>query len=211
MLEVPTAEGLLSAAQWNVVEFHTQNAVGKSYEKPNRMIFDLDPGKGIEWSQIQEAAMIMKAFLDQLELPSFLKTSGGKGLHLVVPLKPSYGWEEVKGFSQAIVQHIATTIPDRFSAKSGPANREGKIYIDYLRNGRGATTACAWSARTRPGLGISVPVAWEELPELKGGDHWRVSTVHTRLDTGNGPWAGYNQSAVELTQAMKALGFNPKG
>jgi bifunctional non-homologous end joining protein LigD len=210
MLEVPTTEGLLSAAQFNVVEFHTQNAFGKNYEKPNRMVFDLDPGKGVSWEQIQEAATIVKAFLDQLGLASFLKTSGGKGLHLVVPIKPFYGWDEVKSYSQAIVQHIASTIPDRFSAKSGPANREGKIYIDYLRNGRGATTACAWSARTRPGLGISVPVAWEELPGLKGGDHWNVATVHTRLDHGNEPWADYTKSAVSLTQPMKALGYKPQ-
>jgi bifunctional non-homologous end joining protein LigD len=209
MLEVPTAEGLLSAAQWNVVEFHTQNAYGKNYEKPNRMVFDLDPGKGVEWAQIQEAALIVKAFLDQLGLPAFLKTSGGKGLHLVVPVKPAYDWDSVKAFSQAIVQHLATTIPDRFSAKSGAANREGRIYVDYLRNGRGSTTACAWSARSRPGLGISVPVTWDELSALSGGDHWSVATVHNRLDTGNAPWDGYATSAVALAKPMKALGFTP--
>ena len=207
MLEVATAEGLLSSAQWNVVEFHTQNADGKAYEKPNRMVFDLDPGKGITWGQIQDAARIVRGFLDQLGLPSFLKTSGGKGLHLVVPIKPALGWDEVKAFSQAIVQHIARTIPDRFSAKSGPANRNGKIYIDYLRNGRGSTTACAWSARSRPGLGISVPLTWDELDRIKGGDHWTVLTVQTRLDQGNTPWDNYAGSAVALSKAMKTLGF----
>ena len=207
MLEVPSVEGLLSSAQWNVIEFHTQNAFGKAYDKPNRMVFDLDPGKGIEWAQIQEAAKIVRAFLDQLGLPSFLKTSGGKGLHLVVPIKPALGWDEVKAFSQAIVQHIARTIPNRFSAKSGPSNRNGKIYIDYLRNGRGSTTACAWSARSRPGLGISVPVSWDELEKLRGGDQWTVLTVQTRLDQGNAPWDGYAKAAVGLSKAMKALGF----
>ena len=211
MLEVSTELGLLSAAQWNVVELHTQNANATSYEKPNRMVFDLDPGKNVSWKQVQEAAQLMRAFLDHLGLPAFLKTSGGKGLHVVVPVKPGYGWDDVKAFSQAVVAHMALNIPERFVLKSGPSNRVGKIFIDYLRNGRGATTACAWSARARPGLGISVPVAWEELDKLDGGDHWTVATVHTRLDVGNAPWDGYAKAAKGLAPAMKKLGFKPGG
>lgn len=210
MLEVATQKGLLSAAQWNVVELHTQNASAASYDKPNRMVFDLDPGKGVDWKQVQEAATLMKAFLDHLGLPAFLKTSGGKGLHVVVPVKPGYGWDDVKAYSQAIVAHMAQNIPERFVLKSGPSNRVGKIFIDYLRNGRGSTTACAWSARARPGLGISVPVSWEELGELRGGDHWTVATVHTRLDVGNAPWDGYAKAARGLAPAMKMLDFKPE-
>ena len=209
MLEVATAQGLLSSAQWNVVELHTQNAIASSYDKPNRMVFDLDPGKNVSWAQIQEAAQLMRAFLEHLGLPAFLKTSGGKGLHVVVPVKPGYGWDEVKAFSQAIVAHLAHNIPDRFVLKSGPSNRVGKIFIDYLRNGRGATTACAWSARARPGLGISVPVGWDELDGLRGGDHWTVATVHTRLDVGNAPWDDYAKAAKGLAPAMKLMGFKP--
>lgn len=209
MLEVPNVQGLLSCAQWNVVEFHTQNAFAKTYEKPNRMVFDLDPGQGVSWQQIQEAAQLMRAFLEQLGLPAFLKTSGGKGLHVVVPLKPQHGWDAVKGFSSFIVEHMSRTLPDRFAFKSGPKNRVGKIFIDYLRNGRGATTAAAWSARARPGMGISVPVAWSELEHLKSGDQWTVATVHTRLDHGNEPWADYAKSAVTLTKAMKQMGYKP--
>lgn len=209
MLEVSTVQGLLSAAQWNVVELHTQNASATSYEKPNRMVFDLDPGKNVSWAQVQEAAQLMHAFLDHLGLPAFLKTSGGKGLHVVVPIKPGYGWDDVKAFSQAIVAHMAQNIPERFVQKSGPRNRVGKIFIDYLRNGRGSTTACAWSARARPGMGISVPVTWEELGELRSGDHWTVATVHTRLDVGNTPWDDYAKAAKGLAPAMKLLGFKP--
>jgi bifunctional non-homologous end joining protein LigD len=209
MLSVADKEGLLWAAQWNVVEIHTQNATARSYEKPNRMVFDLDPGEGVGWEQVQEAAQLVHAFLDELGLPAYLKTSGGKGLHVVVPVKPHYGWDDVKAFSQAIVDRIARTLPDRFAFKSGPKNRVGKIFIDYLRNGRGATTACAWSVRTRPGLGISVPVAWDELDKLKSGAHWTVHTAHTRLDAGNAPWADYADSAAGLAAAMKKLGFNP--
>ncbi|WP_332855744.1 DNA ligase D [Duganella sp. S19_KUP01_CR8] len=209
MLEIATERGLLSAAQWNMVELHTQNANASSYEKPNRMVFDLDPGKGVTWPQVQEAAQLMRAFLDHLGLPAFLKTSGGKGLHVVVPVRPGYGWDEVKAFSQAIVAHMAEHIPERFVLKSGPRNRVGKIFIDYLRNGRGATTVAAWSARSRPGLGISVPLAWEELDGLHGADQWTVANVHARLDVGNAPWDAYEKSARGLATAMKVLGFKP--
>jgi bifunctional non-homologous end joining protein LigD len=209
MLEVPNVQALLSCAQWNVVEFHTQNAFARTYEKPNRMVFDLDPGQGVTWQRIQEAAQLMRAFLAELGLPSFLKTSGGKGLHVVVPLRPQHDWDTVKGFSSFIVEHMARTLPDRFAFKSGPKNRVGRIFIDYLRNGRGATTAAAWSARARPGMGISVPVDWSELEHLTGGDQWTVATVHTRLDHGNTPWADYAKSAATITKAMKQLGYKP--
>jgi bifunctional non-homologous end joining protein LigD len=209
MLEVYNLQGLLSAAQWNVIEFHTLNTGSKSFEHPDRMVFDLDPGEGVRWPQVQEAAALMHSFLDQLGLASFLKTSGGKGLHVVVPLRKVHDWDTVKDFSQAVVTHVAQTIPQRFVAKSGAKNRVGKIFIDYLRNGLGATTACAWSARARPGLGISVPVDWSELPGLRGGDHWSVRTAHTRLDKGNDPWAGYAKAARSLSAAMKVLDFKP--
>ncbi|SHH00331.1 DNA ligase D [Massilia sp. CF038] len=205
MLEVGSVEGILSAAQWNVIEFHTQNAVGGSYETPNRVVFDLDPGEGVEWKTMQEAAQLMHAFLDELGLPSFLKTSGGKGLHVVVPIKGTLDWDTVKDFSQAIVRHLSSALPDRFAFKSGPKNRVGKIFIDYLRNGQGATTACAWSARVRSGLGISVPLAWDELDALKAGDQWNIKNAHTRLDRGNEPWSGYAKAATTLTAAMKKL------
>ena len=209
MLEVAGVQGLLSAAQWNVVEFHTQNALASAYDTPNRLVFDLDPGKGVAWPAIREAAVLLRAFLTELGLPAWLKTSGGKGLHVVVPIRPKHDWDTVKAFSQAIVAHMAQLIPQRFVLKSGPSNRVGKIFIDYLRNGRGATTVCAWSARTRSGLGISVPLAWEELDKLKAGDQWNVGNVHSRLDVGNAPWAGYARSAKGLDAAMKKLAFTP--
>jgi bifunctional non-homologous end joining protein LigD len=209
MLTIAGAAGLLSVAQWNVVEIHTQNAQARAYEQPDRLIFDLDPGHGVSWTQVQEAALLVRGLLDELELPVFLKTSGGKGLHLVVPLRAHYGWDAVKGFSRAVVTRMASLIPDRFAAKSGERNRVGRIYIDYLRNGRGATTVCAWSARARPGLGISVPVAWDELDGLRGGDHWTVQTVGHRLDAGNAPWKDYARSARSLTGPMRRLGYVP--
>jgi DNA primase len=123
------------------------------------MVFDLDPGAGVAWTHVQEAALLTRALLTELGLSSWLKTSGGKGLHVVVPLAPRLSYDAVKDFSQAIVQHLVHTIPGRFVAKSGPANRIGRIFVDYVRNGHGATTAAAFSARARPGLGVSMPVA----------------------------------------------------
>lgn len=207
MLDVATEAGLLATAQWNVIEYHTQNADGGDYQRPNRMIFDLDPGEGVSWDQIKEAAVLVRAVLDHLGLYCFLKTSGGKGLHIDVPLRPQYGWDLVKGVSKAIVTHMAKTLPERFSAKSGPSNRRQKIFIDYLRNGRGATTACAWSARARAGLGVSVPITWEELTTVTGGDHWTIVNVGPRLAVGNTPWDGYRAAAAGLDETLDMLGI----
>ncbi|HET8747053.1 MAG TPA: DNA ligase D [Ramlibacter sp.] len=209
MVYIAKPEGILSAAQMNVIEIHTWNGVRTTIAKPDRMTFDIDPGEGVTWPQIQEAAQLVRALLEELQLPSFLKTSGGKGLHVVVPLKKQYDWDTVKSFSQAVVQHLARTLPERFVAKSGASNRVGRIFIDYLRNGYGATTVCAWSARARPGLGISVPVRWDELAGLKSGAHWTVSTAHQRLDEGNDPWSDYESSRAALRGAMNKLGFEP--
>ncbi|WP_411881090.1 DNA ligase D [Polaromonas sp. YR568] len=209
LLEVPTAAALLAATQLNVIEFHTWNATTRDIHKPDRMTFDLDPGEGVAWPQVQEAAQLVRAFLDELKLSSFLKTSGGKGLHVVVPLKRQYDFDTVKDFSHAMVLHLAAVIPQRFAAKSGPKNRVGKIFPDYLRNGFGATTVSAWSLRARPGLGVSVPVAWDELDSLTGGAHWTALTLGARLAVGNQPWDAYEGSRMGLAAAMKQLGFKP--
>ena len=207
MIEVATPDGLLSAAQMNVIEFHTWNVVKTATGKPDRMTFDLDPGEGVGWPAVQQGAEIVRVFLNELGLVSFCKTSGGKGLHVVVPLRKHHDWDTVKDFSEAIVRHLARTLPMMFVAKSGPRNRVGKIFIDYLRNGFGATTVCAWSARARPGLGVSVPVEWAEVQHLTSGAQWTVRNIHTRLDKGNEPWKDYAKSAQGIGPAMKMLGF----
>jgi len=209
LLQIDSPAGLLSAAQMNTVELHTWNATSKAMDRPDRMTFDLDPGEGVAWEQMQEAAMLVRTLLDELALPCFLKTSGGKGLHVVVPLRRQYGWDDIKDFAHAIVDHLAQTIPQRFVAKSGPRNRVGRIFVDYLRNGWGATTASAWSVRARPGLGVSVPVSWDELPDLKSGAHWTLATIAERRAVGNRPWAAMAQRRVGLAAAMRTLGFMP--
>lgn len=188
LVEVPTMQAILSAAQMNVVEFHTWNAVKTDISRPDRMTFDLDPGEGVPWKNVQGAAQLLRAMLKELSLEGWLKTSGGKGLHVVVPLRRQHDWDRVKSLSQSIVVHLAKTIPKIFVSKSGPKNRVGKVFVDYLRNGFGATTVAAWSARARPGLGVSVPVEWDELDDIRSGAQWNIVNIQDRLSVGNQPW-----------------------
>ena len=206
MVEVNSFTALIGAAQANVIEFHTWNATTRDTTRPDRMVFDLDPGEGVSWKQIQEGTELTRSLLEQLGLASFLKTSGGKGLHVVVPITPKDGWDEVKALSKAVVEHMATVIPERFAAKSGPKNRVGRIFVDYLRNGFGATTACAWSARARPGLGISVPCEWSELDSLTGGAHWTIRNAHERIEARGEAWRDYAKTKQTTLKAKKTLG-----
>lgn len=209
LLEVATAQGIVSAAQMNVIEFHTWNAMARTIHRPDRMVFDLDPGEGVAWQRVQEAATLVHSFLDELGLQAWLKTSGGKGLHVVVPLAPRHDWDTVKGFSQAVVEHLAQVVPNRFSAKSGAQNRVGKVFVDYIRNSHGATTAAAYSARARPGLGVSMPVSWDQLSALKSGSQWTIATAREHLSFQRAdPWADYWSSRQPLAKAMKRLGYN---
>jgi bifunctional non-homologous end joining protein LigD len=210
LLEVPSAKALAAAAQMNVIEFHTWNALARISGKPDRIVFDLDPGEGVAWARVLEAATLTRGFLAELGLQAWLKTSGGKGLHLVVPLSPRHDWETAKGFSEAVVQHLAQVVPDRFAAKSGPRNRVGKVFVDYLRNSQGATTAAAYSARARPGLGVSMPVSWDMLASLKRGSQWTIVTAREHLSfQTEDPWSAYWTCRQTLTRPMKALNYRP--
>ncbi|MBV6304242.1 non-homologous end-joining DNA ligase [Candidimonas humi] len=211
LMEIATARGLAGAAQMGAIEFHTWNARRDRIGRPDRMVFDLDPGEGVAWSAVPQAALAVRAFLGELGLACFAKTSGGKGLHVVVPLQRRYGWDTVKDFSHAIVQRMADDAPRRFSAHSGPDKRVGRIYIDYLRNGFGATTVAAWSVRARPGMGVSVPLSWDEVEKLESPTQWHLRNIGERLRCGNAPWKQYGASAQALAQAMKKLGFAAAG
>jgi bifunctional non-homologous end joining protein LigD len=207
LLELPTAGALVAAAQMNVIEFHTWNSNVKNIDKPDRIIFDLDPGEGVAFAQLQEAALLTRELLRHLSLATWLKTSGGKGLHLVVPIASRLDADEVKAFSQAVVQHLAKTFPARFVAKSGPGNRVGKIFIDWLRNGRTQTTAAAFSARARPGLGVSMPVSWAELDSIKSGAQWTIANAREYLSfRKDDPWSDYWTCKQTLTKGIKLLG-----
>ncbi|WP_457390194.1 DNA ligase D [Roseateles sp. P5_E1] len=206
LMSVDSVEGLINAAQLNVVEFHTWNSKVGRIDLPDRIVFDLDPGEGVSWAHLQEAAALTHTMLEELGLKAWLKTSGGKGLHVVVPLAPKLDYDTVKDFSQAVVAHMAETIPQRFVAKSGSRNRVGKIFIDYLRNGFSQTTATAFSARARPGLGVSMPVSWEQLGSLKSGAQWTITTAREYLSfEKEDPWRDYAKSRQTLATARKRL------
>lgn len=197
-------KALIGLAQMGVLELHTWNAVAPDLEHPDRVIFDLDPDPELPWKTMLEAAMLVKVVLDELGLESFPKTSGGKGIHIVVPLSRKQGWDEVKTFSRAVAQHISSVVPGKFSAVSGPKNRVRKIFIDYLRNSKGASTVAAFSVRARPGMGVSMPVSWDELKSVKAGDQWTMkSAVARQRRLGGDAWEGYWQVRQGITAAMR--------
>ncbi|MFJ2992359.1 DNA ligase D [Pandoraea sp. NPDC087047] len=204
LMQIDDTTGLVSAVQMGTVEFHTWNARSDLIERPDRVIFDLDPGKGVAFAQIVEDARLIRSLLDELGLKSFVKTSGGKGLHVVTPLARRHEWDVAKGFAQAVAQHMAQVFPDRFTATMGPKHRVGKCFIDYLRNYRGATTVCAYSARAREGMAVSMPVHWEELSDLPGADAWNVRNAVDRLTAlKQDPWAAYEKASQQrVTKAM---------
>ncbi|HEX5538257.1 MAG TPA: DNA ligase D, partial [Methylophilaceae bacterium] len=199
-------QALIGLVQMGVLELHTWGSHEGALQMPDRMIFDLDPAEGLAWEMVVEAALLVRGLLEEIGLKSFVKTTGGKGLHVVVPLKPERGWDEVKAFSKAIAEHLAHTLPDRFTANMAKAKRIDKIFIDYLRNGSGATAVAAYSTRAKPDASISVPVFWEELgPELRSNS-FNVSNIHQRL-TGleRDPWQEYFRLKQRITSKMLGL------
>ncbi|MCO4880997.1 DNA ligase D [Paraburkholderia caribensis] len=204
LLVANTREALVGLAQMSVVEMHSWNGVAPDLEHPDRVIFDLDPDPALPWHAMLEAASLVKVVLDEIGLRSFAKTSGGKGFHIVVPLTRRQEWDEVKAFSQAVAQHMARVVPQKFSAVLGPKNRVGKIFIDYLRNSKGASTVAPFSVRARSGMAVSMPVSWDELKDVGRGDQWTMSQAVKRQRTlSDDPWAAYWRTRQGITAAMR--------
>ncbi|MDB5795548.1 MAG: dependent ligase [Noviherbaspirillum sp.] len=212
LMVIESPKALLGAAQMGTIELHSCSATADRIDRPDCMVFDLDPDPGLPWASVVEAARLTKVVLDELGLRSFLKTSGGRGLHLVVPLARRHAWDDISDFSEAVAQHMAKTIPSRFSAKMGAKNRVGKIFIDYLRNKRQASTVTPYSARARPGLPVATPIAWEELDTIGGANRWTIATLPDRLAAlKKDPWAEYFETRQTLTATMKKqLGLSKK-
>ncbi|AEF22780.1 DNA ligase D [Pseudomonas fulva] len=192
LMAIDSAPALIGAVQMGTIELHTWNAAYASIERPDRLILDLDPDPALPWRAVMEATRLSLSVLDELGLETFVKTSGGAGMHLVVPLARHVDWDTLKAFGKAISQFMASELPDRFSARMGPKNRIGKVYLDYLRNGRGASTVAAYSVRARPGLPVSVPIRREELGQLRDSKQWHIGNLQQRLaKLDEDPWAGY--------------------
>ena len=206
LLEIDDEAALLGAAQMNVVEFHTWGSRLRRIGHPDRMVFDLDPGAGVGWPAICSSALQVRDLLQRLGLHSWLKTSGGKGLHVVVPLAPRYGFANVKAFAKGVALQLEREAPGCFVSTSGPTNRVGRIFVDYLRNGEGATTVAAYSPRARPGLGVSMPVNWADLPRTDGAAHWHVGNTLAHLARRRrDPWADLDGTRQPLGAALKQL------
>ncbi|TCD24516.1 DNA ligase D [Pseudomonas sp. IC_126] len=205
LMTIDSVEALVSAAQMGTIELHTWNAVAPVLDHPDRFVLDLDPDPALPWKRMVEATQLTQTLLDEIGLQSFLKTSGGKGLHILVPLKPTQSWKEVKAFSQAIAQYMAKLLPQHFSAVSGPKNRVGRIFIDYLRNSQGASTVAAYSVRAREGLSVSVPIHRDELAELKGANLWTIRNLMSRLEEqgDDDPWAEIDETDQTITADMR--------
>jgi bifunctional non-homologous end joining protein LigD len=199
-------QALVGLVQMGVLELHTWGSHEGALTTPDRIIFDLDPAEGLDWQLVIEAAQLVRGLLDEIGLQSFVKTTGGKGLHVVAPIKPEHQWDEIKAFSKAIAEHLARTLPDRFTANMAKAKRVDRIFIDYLRNGSGATAVAAYSTRAKPDAAVSVPISWEELKPALHSNSFNVGNILDRMEQlKQDPWRDYFRLKQRITAKMLGL------
>ncbi|MHC1729984.1 MAG: non-homologous end-joining DNA ligase [Syntrophobacteraceae bacterium] len=197
-------EGVVALVQIGVLEIRVWGCRDDSLDKPDMMIFDLDPAPDVVWDKMIKAAYLLRDRLSSLGLSSFLKTTGGKGLHVVVPLIPEADWDMVKAFSRAVAERIVREFPHEYIATMSKEKRKGKIFIDYLRNGRGATSIAAYSTRKRRKAPISTPIAWEELTMDLQPDSYNIGNIRQRpADLPDDPWEEYFSVRQTITEEMK--------
>ena len=208
-LMVDSAAGLVALVQMGVLELHPWGSRADRLEEPDRMFFDIDPAPDVPWERVVEASLLLREFLSRLDLTAFVKTTGGKGLHVVVPLARKHGWDEVKTFSRAVAAAIARAEPKRYIATASKEQRKGRIFIDYLRNARGATAVAAYSTRARPGAPVSTPIAWKELDSGVRSSSFDVRNLEQRLrKLRRDPWEDFEKLAQTLgARAKRELGL----
>ena len=195
---------VVALVQMGVIELHIWGSTTRDLSKPDRMVFDLDPDPSVSWREVMAAAQATRERLEDLGLEAYLKTSGGKGLHVVVPLTRRHDWDEVKEFSRALAESMAADDPNLFIAKAAKKERNGRIFIDYLRNAEGATTVAAYSVRARRGAPVSMPLHWDELTGRMKPEHFHVGNVARHLGGARpDPWKAFRRTAHTLTAAMK--------
>ncbi|MDZ5841862.1 DNA ligase D [Stenotrophomonas sp. TWI143] len=195
---IDDVRGLLQLVQMNTLELHPWGATVADPEHPDRLVFDLDPGEGVGWNEVKAGARDVRDRLQEIGLRSFVRLSGGKGVHVVVPLQPAADWEQAKAFCEAFAQAMAQQAPERYVATMSKAKRGGVIFIDWLRNTRGATSVCSWSLRARESAGVAVPLRWEELARIKAADAFPLDKALARAKRLKAdPWQGID--AVKQT------------
>lgn len=184
--------GLIGLVQMNVLEIHPWPAKADRLERPDRLVFDLDPGEGVEWKQVVQGARDVRDKLAELGLESFLRTSGGKGLHVVVPVDRKTNWDDFKGFAKSVADELMAEQPERYINTLSKAKRKGKIFIDYLRNGRGATAIASYSTRAREGAPVATPLDWDELSTRLKPNKFNLRNLQRRLSSLDGvPWGEF--------------------
>jgi bifunctional non-homologous end joining protein LigD len=188
---VDDAAGLIALAQRNILEFHTWNSTTRKLETPDRIILDLDPGPSVPWRMVVEAAREVRAVLQDLGLQSWLKTTGGAGLHVVIPIVPRRDWSACLQFAKSVASSLVEHAPSRYTITFAKQGREDKILVDYLRNNRTNTSICAYAARSRPTLPVSVPIAWDELSARLRPQRWTIRTVPKRVRDAPDAWSNY--------------------
>lgn len=208
-LYIDDEEGLYGLVQISTLEIHDWGVSLKTIEKPDRLVFDLDPDEDLEFDELRAAAQEVREFLADLGFKSFLRATGGKGLHLVAPLTPKAGWDEVKDFAKAVADALVSARPDRYTANPLKRTRVGKIFVDYLRNQRGGSAICNYSTRAKEGAPVAVPLRWEELKKLDSGAPYTVKTLPVRLKRlKSDPWDGFFSTRQSITaKAKEALGL----
>lgn len=188
--------------QMGVLELHVWGCRRDRLERPDRLVFDLDPGHGVGWPDIAAAARDVRDLLTGLGLESFVKTSGGKGLHVVVPIERRSSWDEARELTKAVARRAAAQAPERYVAEAARDKRHGKVFIDYLRNSRGSTWVAPYSTRARDGAPVSMPLAWDEIDDTRA-DAYTVANARQRLAAlERDPWAGIGAVRQRLTRAM---------
>jgi bifunctional non-homologous end joining protein LigD len=203
-MTVDDVEGLVGLVQLGALEIHTWGSHTETIECPDQLVFDLDPDEGLPWARMIEAAQLVRARLSELGLVPFLKTTGGKGLHIVVPIAPRMPWDAAKAFSKAIVDGIVREQPRKYLATMAKDKRKGKVFLDYLRNGRGATAIAAYSTRARAGAPVSAPLAWDELTLELRPDRYTLLNMPERLVALNAdPWLGFDRARRAISAAMR--------
>lgn len=200
---VQTADHLLELVQLGVVEFHPWGCKVDDIEHPDQLIFDLDPSPGVSWKSVMDTARLLQTLLESLGLTTFLRTTGGKGLHLVVPIEPQQDWDLAKQFSKAVAQHLAQLYPQRLTSVMSKSKRHKRIFIDYLRNGRGSTAVASYSVRARESAPVAVPIRWNELNAAMRPDRYNVSNLRRRLAAlKEDPWSGFDAARQPLTESL---------
>ncbi|MCL1802854.1 MAG: DNA ligase D [Eubacteriaceae bacterium] len=193
---ISSAQGLLAEAQMCTIEFHTWGSKAGSIEKPDIMVFDLDPDEGLSLAKIRKGALDLREVLASLSLESFVKTSGGKGYHVQVPFAKSSGWEAFNAFAKKVAELMQDRWPGKYTANSRKNNREGKIFIDWMRNSRGATSIAAYSLRARPGASVSMPITWDEVGKV-APDGIKINNAIKRISQSD-PWKGFYNLGQKL-------------